>query len=170
MRQPLIMGNWKMNGSREEGVQLAKALADGLNDPKGIDMFNNQLYVADMDQVVRIDLQGNKTVIAKPSDFQSKPVFLNDIEIDVPRRKVTLRGILLDLTPKEFELLAFLAQNAGIVLSREQLLEKVWGYDFFGGTRTVDVHVRWLRQKIEQDPAEPQRLITVRGAGYKLEG
>ena len=57
-------------------------LADGLNDPKGIDMFNNQLYVADMDQVVRIDLQGNKTVIAKPSDFQSKPVFLNDIEID----------------------------------------------------------------------------------------
>jgi two-component system OmpR family response regulator len=75
----------------------------------------------------------------------------------------------LELTPKEFDLLAFLSRNIGIVFSREQLLEKVWGYDFAGDTRTVDVHIRWLRQKLEDDPAIPTHLITVRGTGYKLE-
>jgi two-component system OmpR family response regulator len=67
-------------------------------------------------------------------------------------------------------LLAFLAANKGLVFSREQLLDKVWGYDFAGDTRTVDVHIRWLRQKIESDPAKPEHLVTVRGAGYRLEG
>lgn len=95
---------------------------------------------------------------------------IDDLEVDIARRKVTLRDTTVDLTPKEFDLLAFLAKNKGLVFSREQLLEKVWGYDFAGGTRTVDVHVRWLRQKIENDAAKPQRLITIRGAGYKLEG
>jgi DNA-binding response OmpR family regulator len=95
---------------------------------------------------------------------------VNDLEIDLSRRKVTLGGTILDLGPKEFDLLTLLAENKGIVLSREQLLERVWGYEFIGGSRTVDVHVRWLRQKIENDPAKPQKLITVRAAGYKLEG
>jgi len=95
---------------------------------------------------------------------------VGDLEIDMPRRKAKLGRIVLELTPKEFELLAFLAENKGLVFSREHLLEKVWGYDYLGGTRTIDVHVRWLREKIENDPAKPQRLITIRGAGYKLEG
>jgi two-component system OmpR family response regulator len=73
------------------------------------------------------------------------------------------------LTPKEFDLLAFLARNKGIVFGREQLLEKVWGYDYAGDTRTVDVHIRWLREKIELNPKKPRHLITVRGIGYKLE-
>ena len=76
----------------------------------------------------------------------------------------------MELTPKEFDLLVFLARNKGFVFSRSQILEKVWGYDFAGDTRTVDVHIRWLRQKIEADPNNPRYLITVRGAGYKLEG
>jgi two-component system OmpR family response regulator len=76
----------------------------------------------------------------------------------------------LELSPKEYDLLVFLARNKGLVFSREQLLEKVWGYDFAGDTRTVDVHIRWLRQKLETDPAHPQHLVTVRGTGYKLEG
>jgi DNA-binding response OmpR family regulator len=76
----------------------------------------------------------------------------------------------LSLTPKEYELLSFLIRNKGLVFSRDYLLEKVWGYDYFGDTRTVDVHVRWLREKIEDTPAKPRYLITVRGAGYKLEG
>jgi len=94
---------------------------------------------------------------------------VGDIELDVARHKVTVSGEIVELTPKEFDLLAFLAKNKGLVFSRDQLLEKVWGYDFAGGTRTVDVHIRWLRQKIEPEPTRPRYLITVRGAGYKLE-
>jgi len=95
---------------------------------------------------------------------------IGDIEVDIGRHRASLRESALDLTPKEFELLAFLAKNKGLVFSREQLLEKVWGYDYAGNTRTVDVHIRWLRQKIETDPSKPKHLVTVRGTGYKLEG
>lgn len=105
-----------------------------------------------------------------PKSAGEKVLTVGELQIDVARRKVTLGDSALDLTPKEFELLVFLAQSKGLVFSREQLLDKVWGYDFAGGSRTVDVHVRWLRKKIEHDPARPERLITVRGTGYKLEG
>ncbi len=94
----------------------------------------------------------------------------SDLEIDSSRHQAFLRGSKLELSPKEFDLLAFLTQNKGFVFNREQLLEKVWGYDYAGDTRTVDVHIRWLREKIENDPAKPRRLITVRGMGYKMEG
>jgi DNA-binding response OmpR family regulator len=94
----------------------------------------------------------------------------NDLEIDPARHRAALHGKALDLTPKEFDLLAFLVRNKGLVFSREQLLEKVWGYDYAGDTRTIDVHVRWLRRKIEADPQQPRHLITIRGVGYKLEG
>lgn len=93
---------------------------------------------------------------------------INDLEVDVERHQVFFRGIQLELSPKEYELLVFLARNKGLVFSREQLLEKVWGYDYAGDSRTVDVHVRWLRQKIESNPSKPMNLVTVRGAGYKL--
>ena len=95
---------------------------------------------------------------------------INTIDIDPVRYRVTVNGDTLKLTPKEYELLVFLARNRRIVFSREQLLEKVWGYEYAGDTRTVDVHIRWLRQKIESDPGNPEYLITVRGTGYKLEG
>jgi two-component system OmpR family response regulator len=97
-------------------------------------------------------------------------VTLGDINIDTARHIITRNDKPLELSPKEFDLLVFLAVNKGLVYSREQLLEKVWGYEFAGDTRTVDVHIRWLRQKIEPDPSNPSRLVTVRGAGYKLEG
>jgi DNA-binding response OmpR family regulator len=74
------------------------------------------------------------------------------------------------LTHKEFDLLAELMRNTGAVLSRDLLLQKVWGYEFIGDSRTVDVHVRWLREKIETDPAKPIRITTVRGVGYRFEG
>jgi DNA-binding response OmpR family regulator len=73
------------------------------------------------------------------------------------------------LTPKEFELLAFLMRYKGQVFNREQLMEKVWGYTFEGSKRTVDVHIRWLRQKIEDNPDTPKILVTVIGFGYKFE-
>jgi DNA-binding response OmpR family regulator len=95
---------------------------------------------------------------------------IGDLEVDIAHHRILLAGVALELTPKEFDLLAFLARNKGLVFSREQLLEKVWGYDYAGDTRTVDVHIRWLRQKIENDPSHPKHLITIRGIGYKLEG
>ena len=95
---------------------------------------------------------------------------INDLEIDIARHQAKLGESVLELTQKEFDLLDFLARNKGLVFTREQLLNKVWGYDYVGGTRTVDVHIRWLREKIEANPGEPKRLVTVRGVGYKLEG
>jgi DNA-binding response OmpR family regulator len=95
---------------------------------------------------------------------------IGDIEVDIARHRVSSAGRAIELSRKEFDLLAFLAKNKGLVFSREQLLEKVWGYDFAGDSRTVDVHIRWLRKKIEPDAARPKHLLTVRGTGYKMEG
>jgi DNA-binding response OmpR family regulator len=109
--------------------------------------------------------------MARPAPPEDEGVLqVGDIEIDPARHRATRRGEALGLTPKEFDLLAFLAKNRGFVFNRDQLLEKVWGYDYAGDTRTIDVHIRWLRQKIEADPQKPRRLITIRGIGYKLEG
>lgn len=100
---------------------------------------------------------------------EPKLIEVKGLAIDIGRHKVFLKGSELELTPMEFDLIVFLAKNKGFVFSREQLLGKVWGYDYAGDTRTVDVHMRWLRQKIEDDPGNPSRLVTVRGTGYKLE-
>ena len=94
----------------------------------------------------------------------------DDLIIDVTRREVRMQDQVLALKPKEFELLHFLALHRGKVLSREFILERVWGWEYIGDSRTVDVHVRWLREKIEPNPAQPKRIITVRGAGYRFEG
>jgi two-component system OmpR family response regulator len=118
---------------------------------------------------VRAMLRRAKMAEEKPE--AEEPVLkVGDIEVDVARHRASKAGTALELTPKEFELLTFLARNKGLVFSRDQLLEKVWGYDFAGDTRTVDVHIRWIRQKIETDPNSPKHLMTVRGIGYKLEG
>jgi len=94
----------------------------------------------------------------------------DDLVIDISRREVRKLDKVLPLKPKEFELLQFLAQHRGQVLTREFILEKVWGWEYIGDSRTVDVHIRWLREKVENVPAQPQRIVTVRGAGYRFEG
>jgi len=94
----------------------------------------------------------------------------DDLIIDLDRHEAFLKGAPLHLKPKEFELLLFLARHKGMALSRDLILDRVWGWEYGGGTRTVDVHVRWLREKIEAVPAEPQRIATVRGIGYCFEG
>jgi DNA-binding response OmpR family regulator len=104
------------------------------------------------------------------ADFPVEQMRFDDLLIDVSRREVRLDGAALHMKPKEFELLSFLARNRGIVLSRDLALERVWGWEYDGGSRTVDVHVRWLREKIERDPSNPTRIITVRGIGYRFEG
>jgi DNA-binding response OmpR family regulator len=93
-----------------------------------------------------------------------------NLTLDLTRREILLDEKPLMVKPKEFELLLFLARHRGQVLSRDLILERVWGWEFAGGSRTVDVHVRWLREKIEPDPAQPVRIVTVRGAGYRFEG
>jgi DNA-binding response OmpR family regulator len=103
------------------------------------------------------------------SDTEVRLAF-GDLTIDLPRREVRLAGKSVPLKPKEYELLLFLARHRGMVLSRDVLLQRVWGWDFVGNSRTVDVHIRWLRKKIEEEPSSPQRIVTVRGAGYRFEG
>jgi DNA-binding response OmpR family regulator len=93
-----------------------------------------------------------------------------DLEIRPEAGEVRVGGVLSQLTKTEFRLLCELAGHSGLVLSREQLLERVWGYDYFGDGRLVDAHVRRLRTKIERNPSEPEHLVTVRGLGYKLQG
>jgi DNA-binding response OmpR family regulator len=99
---------------------------------------------------------------------QAEVVEVGDLRIDVPGAEVTRDGETLPLTRTEFKLLAELAGAEGKVLSREQLLSKVWGYGYFGDSRIVDVHIRRLRLKIERDPASPKHLVTARGLGYRL--
>jgi two-component system, OmpR family, response regulator len=104
-----------------------------------------------------------------PSAVESISLKIGAVEIDIARHRASQAGKEIELSPKEFDLLVFLAKNKGFVFNRDQLLEKVWGYDFTGDTRTIDVHIRWLRQKIEIDASRPRYLVTVRGTGYKLE-
>jgi two-component system alkaline phosphatase synthesis response regulator PhoP len=99
----------------------------------------------------------------------SDTISAGPIRIDLAARKVSREGNLISLSAKEFDLLAELVRHQGAVLSRDLILSRVWSYDFVGGDRTVDVHIRWLRQKIEADPADPQHIITVRGVGYRFD-
>jgi DNA-binding response OmpR family regulator len=92
-----------------------------------------------------------------------------NLRVDMKRREVTREGVALELKPKEMELLIYFMRNRGRAFTREQLLREVWGYDFYGDSRTVDVHVSWLRQKIEDLPSKPTRILTVRGVGYRFE-
>ena len=108
--------------------------------------------------------------IESGSETNHELLSFEDLVLDLTRREVTLDGRVLTLKPKEFELLLFFAEHKGQMLSREFILERVWGWEFVGDSRTVDVHVRWLRKLLEKDPAQPQRIVTVRGGGYRFEG
>lgn len=120
-------------------------------------------------QLRRVRLIREEFAVDEQAPEPEQMVF-EDLVIDLDRHVVVLAGEALRLKPKEYELLLFLARNRGIALSRDLILERVWGWDYGGGSRTVDVHVRWLREKIEGDPADPERIVTVRGVGYCFEG
>jgi len=142
----------------------------------------------ELDEVVGLEL-GADDYITKPFDLDvllahikavlrrvapvtkwtaTGPVVVGDLSIDPAARVVCIGTRKLELPHKEFELLLVLAQNTGRVLTLDELLNQVWGTDWIGETQTLYVHMRWLREKIEEDPAHPRRLLTVRGAGYKL--
>ncbi len=116
------------------------------------------------DRLIREEISTQQE--APPQDVYT----FNNLTINQNRREVLLDGAPLALKPKEYDLLVFLTEHHRQALSREFLLERVWGWDFGGGTRTVDVHIHWLREKIEPDPSNPRRIVTVRGSGYRFEG
>ncbi|NBD35122.1 MAG: response regulator [Chloroflexi bacterium] len=118
----------------------------------------------------RVRMTREEVAAEVEEDEAPHQLIFDNLVIDMDRREVFLNDESLDLRPKEYDLLVCLAQNRGRVLSREQLLENVWEWDYTGGSRTVDVHIRWLREKIERDPGHPVRIITVRGVGYRFEG
>jgi DNA-binding response OmpR family regulator len=142
---------------------------------------------AEVDKVVGLEL-GADDYVTKPFSFREllarirallrrteaqgapepETVDLGRVRVDLSGRRLMRDGQVLPVKPKAFELLAFLIRNAGHVFTRDQLLEKVWGYDYAGETRTVDVHIHWLRAQIEEDAANPVYLETVRGVGYVL--
>jgi DNA-binding response OmpR family regulator len=107
---------------------------------------------------------------AETPRMEAEVLTAGDLQVDLGKREASRQGQPLSLKPKELELLVFFLRNRGRAFTREQLLNQIWGYDFAGDTRTVDVHVSWLRQKIEDEPAKPARLITIRGVGYRFEG
>lgn len=114
---------------------------------------------------IRAALRRGQTDAPRATEFSS-----GNLTLDLVSRRVTLGEEELQLAPREFELLATLVRNKDAVLTRDFLLASVWGDDYVGDARTVDVHIRWLRQKIEADPSDPQRITTVRGVGYRFEG
>jgi two-component system response regulator RegX3 len=105
----------------------------------------------------------------EPDDLVPMTVEAGPVRIDADRHVVTVRGEAVSLPLKEFDLLEFLVRNSGRVLTRAQLIDRVWGSDYVGDTKTLDVHVKRLRAKVETDPANPVHLLTVRGLGYKYE-
>jgi DNA-binding response OmpR family regulator len=162
-----------MLSAREEEIDKVLGLELGADDyltkPFGLRELLARVHAmlrrAEMLQAQAAEANGAIT----PEDREALRVLVaGDLSISLASRTVTLGGKAVDTKPKEFDLLAFLAAHPMQVFSRETLLDRVWGYEFVGGTRTVDVHVRWLRQKLEEDPANPEIIQTVYGVGYKF--
>lgn len=167
--------------AREEEVDKILGLELGADDYM-TKPFNLREVIARVRAMLRrMEMLQVNTLAATPTDEAARPeakaangqgpnqIKVGDLLINSNQHTVTLGDRSIVLKPKEFDLLAFLARHPGQVLTREMLLERVWDYDYTGGTRTVDVHIRWLREKIEPDPSRPRYIHTVFGVGYKLD-
>jgi DNA-binding response OmpR family regulator len=132
--------------------------------------FSMRELLARVKAHLRRDRLIRQEVRPQPEIVSQDVLTYGNLTLDLSRREVLLDNAPIALKPKEFDLLLFLAQHHRQALSRQFLLERVWGWEFAGGTRTVDVHVHWLREKIETDPSNPSRIVTVRGTGYRFEG
>ena len=99
---------------------------------------------------------------------EGRAITVSDIQIDIDKYEVKVRNEIVDFPLKEFELLLLLLENAGRVLTRDVLIDRVWGFDYVGDTKTLDVHIKRLRSKVEKDPSKPMSIVTVRGVGYKF--
>ena len=155
--------------ARDDEVDKVVGLEVGADDYLTKPFSMRELMARVKAQLRRIRLL-REEFACEAEEAEDETLRFGDLSFDLERREITLDGELLSLKPKEYDLLVYLAQHEGRVLSRDQLLEEVWGWDYSGGSRTVDVHVRWLREKIESDPANPTRIVTLRGVGYRFEG
>lgn len=158
--------------ARDDTIDRVVGLEVGADDYMAKPFSMRELMARVKAMLRRVRMIREEVNIEQEEDAKSKMEILefDNLRIDMTRREITVDDEVVPFKPKEYELLSFFAQHPGQVLSREFILERVWGWDFIGDSRTVDVHVRWLREKIEQDPANPRRIITVRGAGYRFEG
>jgi DNA-binding response OmpR family regulator len=154
--------------ARDEEIDRVIGLEIGADDYITKPFSMRELIARIKAQLRRVRIDMEKATSSQP--MSEKMIESGNLQINQTRLEVTLDSDVIALKPKEYELLLYLARHRGQVMSRDQILERVWGWDFSGGSRTVDVHVRWLREKIEKDPAHPTRLITIRGVGYRFEG
>lgn len=158
---------------RKQGNQtpiiMLTAKSDEIDKVLGLE-FGADDYVAKPFSVRELMARVKAVLRRSPEPSEASEAYrIGELSIDVDRHEVRLNGELLELTLKEFDLLAALARNRGRVLSRDQLLDQVWGFEYIGETRTVDVHIRYLRRKLGEDEQEESRYIqTVRGVGYKM--
>lgn len=169
---PRMDGLDVLRGIREHSqapVLLLTARTSEADRVKGLDLgaddyITKPFSLAELKARVRVHLRRKQDTAIAPHT-----VDFGDFQLDLNRRLLTKDGEPIALRPKEYELLAYLAQRDGRAFTRDQLLNDVWDISYAGGTRTVDVHVRWLRKKIERPDEAPRHLITVRGAGYRFE-
>jgi len=124
--------------------------------------------VARMRSVLRRSATEDTAIDTAEIDSADLLIHVADVHIDAGRHEVVVRGEPVDMPLKEFDLLVALASNAGRVLTRDQLIEQVWGHDYVGDTKTLDVHIKRLRNKVEADPSNPETIVTIRGLGYKF--
>jgi DNA-binding response OmpR family regulator len=164
MSMPIIMLT-----ARTDEVDKVVGLEVGADDYLTKPFSMRELMARVKAQLRRVRLV-REEMTAESAETPAGKLVFGDLTIDTSRREVQRDGNVLHLKPKEYDLLLFMARHRGIVLTRDLVLERVWGWSYDGGTRTVDVHLRWLREKIEPDPANPVRLVTVRGIGYRFEG
>jgi len=155
--------------ARDEEVDKVVGLEVGADDYM-TKPFSMRELMARVKALLRRERLIREELSAENGVIDEQTLTFGDLRIDKSRREVTREGENLHLKPREYDLLTFLARHRGMVLSRDLILERVWGWDYDGGSRTVDVHVHWLREKIEPDPKNPTRIVTVRGVGYRFEG
>lgn len=148
--------------ARRRGLDQVLGLELGADDYV-VKPFDLDVLLARLKAVLR------RTADSTPGAVEAAPLTVGDLTIDPLAHTVLLTGRPIDLSPREFDLLYVLAQDAGHVVSTENLLARVWGAEYDGEPQVVYVHIRWLREKLEDDPGQPRRIITVRSVGYKLE-
>ncbi len=156
--------------ARDDEIDRVVGLEVGADDYLAKPFSMRELIARVKAMLRRVRLVREEVSQAEAAKPKAEVMDFENLRIDMTRREIKVDDEVVPFKPKEYELLTFFAQHQGQVLSREFILERVWGWDFIGDSRTVDVHVRWLREKIESDPADPGRIITVRGAGYRFEG
>lgn len=159
-----------MLSAREEEIDKVLGLELGADDYLTKPFGLRELFARVGAMLRRADMLRTETQKAMDTNGEGAggTLVAGDLALNVIQRTVTRAGKAVELKPKEFDLLAFLTAHPMQVFSRDTLLDRVWGMDFVGGTRTVDVHVRWLRSKLEQDPSNPQLIQTVYGVGYRF--